>query len=186
MKSFVSSIVLALLFLCSCSSEDSKIKEALESSISVDLVQGYELQEYMVVETILDMNVKDSITQYRSKLISNEFLIQSDSTRLKPILANMEDCKKERARTFYSLRSTYDRLIRDYKKMHDDIMLKIQEKEEENKTLGSKIKKLEGVLESLTSPVVYYKVKHIYDLNGMRKEEIVTLDFNYNYISTEQ
>ena len=186
MKSFVSSIVLALLFLCSCSSEDSKIKEALESSISVDLVQGYELQEYMVVETILDMNVKDSITQYRSKLISNEFLIQSDSTRLKPILANMEDCKKERARTFYSLRSTYDRLIRDYKKMHDDNMQKIQEKEEENKTLGSKIKKLEGVLESLTSPVVYYKVKHIYDLNGMRKEEIVTLDFNYNYISTEQ
>ena len=186
MKSFVSSIVLALLFLCSCSTEDSKIKEALESSISVDLVQGYELQEYMVLETILDMNVKDSITQYRSKLISNEFLIQSDSTRLKPILANMEDCKKERARTFYSLRSTYDRLIRDYEKMHDDIMLKIQEKEEENKILDSKIKKLESVLESLISPVVYYKVKHIYDLNGMRKEEIVTLDSNYKFISSEQ
>ena len=185
MKSFVSSIVLTLL-LCSCSSSDSKIKKALESSISVDMVQTYELHEYMVIETILDMNVKDSIAQYRSKLISNEFLIQSDSTRLKPILANMEDCRKERSRTFYSLRPTYDRLIRDYEKMHDDIMLKIQEKEEENKTLDSKIKKLEGVLESLTSPVVYYKVKHIYDLNGMRKEEIVTLDSNYKFISSEQ
>ena len=184
MKNFVSSIVLVLL-LCACSSEDSKIKEALKSSISMDLVKSYDLQEYMVLETILDMNVKDSITQYRSKLISNEFLIQSDSTRLKPILTNMEDCKKERARTFYSLRSTYDRLIRDYEKMHDDIMLKIQEKEEENKTLNSKIKNLEGVLESLTTPIVYYKVKHIYDLNGMRKEEIVTLDSNYKFINLE-
>lgn len=185
MKGLVTSIVLALL-LYSCSSEDSKIKKALESSISVDMVQAYELHEYMVLETILDMNVKDSIAQYRSKLMSNEFLIQSDSTRLKPVLANMEDCKKERSRTFYSLRSTYDRFIRDYEKMHDDIMLKIQEKEEENKTLDSKIRKLEGILESLTSPIVYYKVKHIYDLNGMRKEEIVTLDSNYKFISSEQ
>lgn len=184
MKSFVSTIVLALL-LCSCSSSDSKIKKSLENSISVDLVQGYELQEYMVLETILDINIKDSIAQYRSKLMTNEFMIHSDSVRLKPILANMNDCKRQRASTFYSLRSTYDRLIRDYEKMHDDIMQEIQEKEEDNKTLNSKIENLEAVLESLNSPIVYYKIKHIYDLNGMRKEEIVTLDSNYKFICSE-
>lgn len=185
MKSSVISIILALLMF-SCSSEDSKIKKALESSISVEFIQGYELLEHMLLETILDINIKDSITEYRSKLIANEFLIQSDSARLKPILTNMNDCKVQRASTLYYLRSTYDSLIRDYEKMHDDIMQEIKEKEEENKALDNKIKNLEGVLDSLTSPIAYYKIKHIYNLNGMRKEEIVTLDFNYNYISTEQ
>lgn len=178
--------IMSILFLYSCSNQDVKIKEALESSIPVDLIQSYDLKECMVIETILDINVKDSITQYRRELIENEIHIQSDSLRLKPILVNMDDCKKQRASTLYYLRSTYDGLIRDYEKMRDDIVQNIQEKEEENKVLKNNIERLENVLESLTSPIVYYKVKHIYDLNGLRKEEIATLDFNYKFISSEQ
>lgn len=185
MKCFITSLVFVLL-LCSCSNQESKIKEALASSIPMELVKDYEFQEYMLLETILDMNVKDSITQYSSKIIANEFRIQSDSVRLKPILANMNDCKVQRANTFYHLRSTYDRLIRDYEKMRDDIVLEIQVKEDENKVLKCKIENLEGVLAALASPIAYYKVKHIYNLNGMRKEEIVTLDSNYKYINSEQ
>ena len=179
-------IVLVFILLCSCSSEDAKIKESLKGSIPIDVVNGYKLKEYSILETILDINIKDSITECWSRMSVNESLIQSDSARLKPILANMNDCKVQRANTFYYLRSTYDRLIRDYEEMHDDIILKIKEKEEENRNIKDKLKKLENVLETAISPIIYYKIKHVYDLDGMRKEEIVTLDFDYNFIYSEQ
>ena len=179
--------ILLIFSFSSCSRQESMIKESLKKSIPVDLANGYELKEYVILETILSENIKDSITGFWSRLSVNESLIHSDSVRLGPIVKNMNDCKVQRANTLYYLRSTYDGLIRDYEKMHDDIIIKIQEKEEENIVLKEKIKKLENVLElSANSPIVYYKVKHIYDLNGMRKEEIVTLDFDYNFIYSEQ
>ena len=185
MKRYIANLLSVLLF-CSCSSQDSKIKEALENSIAEDLIKSYNFQEYMVLETILDINVKDSITQYKSEIITNEYRIHSDSARLKPILTNMEDCKLQKANTLYHLRSTYDILIRDYEIMHDNIMQEIQDKENENKMLKTKIKNLEDVLEALTSPIAFYKIKHIYYLNGIRKEDIVTLDSDYKFITLEQ
>ena len=176
-------ILLSVLLICSCSREDSKIKDGLRSSISVEQVQNYKLKEYIIVETILDVNIKDSINKYLGDIRVNEELIKYDSLRLKPILFNIEECKEQKANTLYYLRSSYDDLIIDYKKMSDEIEQDIQEKQNKNKNNRIKIEKFKQVLETANSPIIYYKIKHIYNLGGMRKEEIVTLDFNYKYIN---
>lgn len=176
-------IIVSMLLICSCSTQDSKIKDGLRSSIPVERKQGYEFKEFTIIETILDVNIKDSINKYLGDIKVNEELIKYDSLRLKPILSNIEECEENRANTIYYLRSTYDGLIRDYNKMCDEILQDIQEKENMNKTYRIKIDKLKHLLETVNTPIVYYKIKHIYNLDGMRKEEIVTLDFNYKYIN---
>lgn len=179
MKQLFGVLSFLVCFLMSCSSTDREIKAGLKASIPSEYVKDYDLVEYQIQETILDVNLKDSITRYRAKIESNKDLIRMDSTRLLSILSNLEECKHSRATTLYYLRSTFTTLIRDYEKMQSEIEGEIGEKEEKNRAYKEIVEKYETAISNTPTPIIYYKIKHIYTLKGMRKEVNTVLDYKY-------
>ena len=171
-----------LTMVCSCDTENSKIRRALRGSVNPALVAGYQLKEFEILETILDINLKDSITHYYADIETNKYFIRTDSVQLNSIMSNIEDCKLAKRQTLYHLRSTYDGLIRDYEKMKDEIENRIASRNKENEISTKKIQRYKTAMDNSESPIIYYKLKHIYEINGLRKEEIVILDNQYNFI----
>ena len=180
MKKYISVFTLLLLLMVSCSSTDSDIKAGLKQSISVDNQTDYEFVDFQILETILDVNLKDSITHYRMLVQNKQRFISSDSIRLKSILSNIDECRYNQATTLSYLRSSFTSIIRDYEKMQAEIESDIQSKNDDIEVYKKLIKQYETAVEACPTPIIYYKIKHIYKLKGMRREETTTLDYKFN------
>lgn len=178
-----------LLFLCiivvlgSCSSEKSNIKRALKSSVPQELIKEYKFKEYTVLETILEMNLKDSIAAQESKIKVNELMMKSDSTRLLGYQAEIQSCKYQQATTLSWLRSSYNSIIRTYEDMANDVIEKLEEKSAENDECRRIIRKHEDAISSTDSPIIYYKVRHNYTIHGAIRDTVVTLDSKYQLVT---
>ena len=183
MEKYIWILLLQLLFMVSCSSTDSDIKKGLRSSIHVEQQNDYKFLDFQILETVLDVNVKDSITHYRALVQNKKMHMVSDSIRLKSIQRNIDECKYNRASTLSYLRSSFTSIIRDYEKMKDEIETDIQSKTDEIEAYTKTIRRYEDVLQACSTPIIYYKIKHIYTLKGMRREETVTLDYKFNPIN---
>ena len=183
MEKYIWILLLQLLFMVSCSSTDSDIKKGLRSSIHVEQQTDYKFVDFQILETVLDVNVKDSITHYRALVQNKKMHMVSDSIRLKSIQSNIDECKYNRASTLSYLRSSFSSIIRDYEKMKADIDSDIQSKIEDIEVYSKTITRYEDALKACSTPIIYYKIKHIYTLKGMRREETVTLDYKFNPIN---
>ena len=183
MKNYSWILLLQLLFMVSCSSTDSEIKNGLRSSIPVEKQADYKFVDFQILETVLDVNIKDSITHYRMLVQNKKRHMASDSIRLKSIQRNIDECEYNRASTLSYLRSSFTSIIRDYEKMKAEIESDIQSKTDDINAYTKTITRYEDVLKSCSTPIVYYKIKHIYTLKGMRREETATLDYKFNPIN---
>lgn len=168
-----------IVLLAACSSESSKIKTALKQTIPAEMLKNYKLKEYRVQETILDVNLQDSISSLQSSIRSNEMLIQSDSLRLLEIQSGLESCKRAKSNTLYWLRSSYNSLISDYEDMESEVLDKINSKLKANAEANTKISEMEDAIKSSDSPIVFFKVRHIYTLRGLIRDTTITLNSNY-------
>ena len=169
------------IILFSCNSEDRKIKNALRNSIEVFEIHNYEYQSYLVLETLLSNNISDSISSVK---LDNDFLnrrISSDSIRLKGLMNSIDNCKRQKTNTLYFLKSHYNSIIRDYQEMISDINMQIEEKKNKIAKNDSIIAFWEKHISKSESPIVFYKVKHTYKINGLCKETVVLLDSEYQY-----
>lgn len=181
MKRFII-IVLLSAFAFSCTTENAKIKRALKGTIPVELQKGYKLKEYYIVETILDINIKDSISTLRSKQMTNEFLNKNDSTRLADLQSSLREARHGKATTLYLLRSSYDSIIRTYEEMIEETEEKINQRIEANAALGKTITRYENALSSTSSPIIYYRVRHNYSIDGAIRDTTITLSNDYQLI----
>lgn len=170
------------ILLCSCNSEDRKIKNALRNSIEASEIHNYEYQSHLVLETLLSNNISDSISSVKLDNDSINRRISSDSIRLIELMDNIDDCKRQQANTLYFLRSHYSSIIRDYQEMVSDINMQIEEKQNRIAKNDSIIAFWEKYMSQSETPIVFYKVKHTYKINGMCKESVVLLDSKYNFI----
>ena len=181
----ISSWVLSflLLFMVSCSSTDSDIKNGLRLSIPVDKQVDYKFVNFQILETVLDVNIKDSITHYRMLAQNKQRRMSSDSIRLKSIQRNIDECEYNRATTLSYLRSSFTSIIRDYEKMKADIEKDLHSGTDDIKAYSKIIEQYEDALQTCSTPIIYYKIKHIYTIKGMRREETATLDYKFKPIN---
>ena len=133
--------LIAALFvlLVSCTSEEAKLKNALITSIPESVKDEYQYESHVLLETLLKSNLTDSIISLRAEIITNETLMQMDSTRLADIQSSIDECEELRANTMYFLKSSYDQIIDDYEDMADDIIEKIEGYQNEIDLCHSKI-----------------------------------------------
>lgn len=182
-KKVILALFITVLCCVSCNSEKKHFKNALKSSISEMDLPHYKLIDFNVVETILDVNLKDSIASQRAHIMVTESFMSSDSTRLKDIQRNLKDAKVSQATTLSYLRSFYNSIIRDYEEMESDIVDKINERKADIASCQERINKYETAIEESDSPIVYYKVKHSYSLRGALKDTTLTMDTKYRIIN---
>ena len=182
-KKVLLALFIALLCCVSCNSEKKHFKDALKSSISEVDLPHYKLIDFNVIETILDINLRDSIASQRAHITVAESFMSSDSTRLRDIQRNLNEAKVSKATTLSYLRSFYNSIIRDYEKMESDLLDKINERKADIASCQERINKYETAIEESDSPIVYYKVKHSYSLRGALKDTTLTIDTKYRIVN---
>ena len=176
---FFSIVAIAMI---SCSSENVKIKKALKSSIPVESIRNYKYKSHQIIETLLKSNVEDSIATYESANRVTEMSIERKNQMRDSYQTNLDDCRRQQRNTLYWLRSSYDGLIRDWQRMLDDVNEEIAEDSLKIKANNEKIEFFRHHLENTDSPIIFYVVRHEYQLSGAYRREDVTLDANYQLI----
>ena len=176
--------LIAALFvlLVSCTSEEAKLKNALITSIPESVKDEYQYESHVLLETLLKSNLTDSIISLRAEIITNETLMQMDSTRLADIQSSIDECEELRANTMYFLKSSYDQIIDDYEDMADDIIEKIEGYQNEIDLCQSKIDFLSNAMSETESPIVFYMVRHTYRLRGMYRDTTVYINSKYEIV----
>ncbi len=173
--------VTALSFVC-CSSEDAKIKKALKLTIPADRVKEYKYKSHQIIETQLKSSIEDSISTYESSNRVVEMYLQNKFQRKNTYQENLDDCRRQQRNTLSWLRSSYNGLIRDWQRMLDDINVEIAGDSLKIKENNEKIAFFRHHLENTNSPIIFYKVRHEYQLSGAYRREDVVLDSNFNLI----
>ena len=175
---------LALLILVmsfeSCTSEDAKIKKSLKESVCESMKSGYKYESHLLLETILKSNLTDSISSLNLEIKTIRDFMHLDSLRLSN--DNMADCKRQRAKTLYFLRSTYDELVKDYEKMEKDLIEKLDENNSEILGKESKMAFWSQSMSETNSPIVFYKVKHMFKIHGISRDTVVLLNSKYEIV----
>ena len=175
-------ISLCLLSVSGCSSEKSKIKKALKSSIPSEQIDNYKFQAYTITETLLENNVKDSILTLQSRNATKQAVVDNQRRLREEYRANLEDCKRQQRTTLSWLRGYYNSLIREWQEMVEKSNEKIQVDSSVIVANNQKIQFFQDYLEKSKSPILFYKVHHSYTLHGANKEDDVVLDENYNLV----
>lgn len=178
----ISAYFFLTILLYSCSTEPSNIKKALKTSIPELDRKEYKLKGFQIVETIIDANLRDSITSQNARILTLESIAKMDSTRLRDIRANLDDAKRSKASTLYYLRSLYDSIINQYEDMEEEIEESLETGISEIKSCRDKIKLFEQAIEEAKSPIIYYKVKHLYSIRGATRDTTLTIDSKYNIV----
>lgn len=176
-------VVIFVLLFTACTSENGKIKTALKSHFTTQQSIGYHYVDHFLMETILNINLLDSIADIKSQIDNVSMKIRPDSTYLLSIQENIKDCKTKRANTLYYLRHLYDDLIDDLKEREKEILYSISKNKTSRDSLNGKVKFFESYITSPDVTVAFYVVKHTYELNGMLKEDVILIDNNYNVIN---
>lgn len=172
----------ATVLSVSCTSEEGKLKKALIASIPESVKSEYQYESHVLLETLLKSNLTDSISSLRAEIITNETLMQMDSTQLANIQSSIDECEELRANTMYFLKSSYDQIIDDYEDMAADIIEKIEGYQSEIGLCESKIDFLSNAMSETESPIVFYKVKHTYRMRGMYRDTIVYINSKYEIV----
>ena len=170
------------VLLASCTSEETKLKKALIASIPESVKSEYQYESHVLLETLLKSNITDSISSLRAEIITNETLMEMDSTRLVDIQNSIDECEALRANTMYFLRSSYDQIIDDYEDMAADVIEKIEGHQSSIGLCESKIEYLSNAMYETESPIVFYKVKHTYRMRGMYRDTIVYINSKYEIV----
>ena len=95
---------------------------------------------------------------------------------------NLDDCRRKQMNTLYWLQSSYDILIGDWQRMLNDVNEEIVQDSLKIKSNNKKIAFLRQHLDNTNSPIIFYVVRHDYQLAGVYYQENVTLDANYQLI----
>ena len=178
----LSSMLLAIVII-SCSSENHKIKKALKSSIPIESVKDYKYKSHQIIETLLKSSVEDSVSKYEHSNIVTEMSIKSKRQIRDSYQKNLDDCRRKQMKTLCGLQSSYDILIRDWQRMLNDVNEEIVQDSLKIKTNNKKITFLRQHLDNTNSPIIFYVVRHDYQLAGVYYQENVTLDANYQLIN---
>lgn len=173
---------LCLMSILGCSSEKSKIKKALKSSIPTEQLGEYKFKDYTITETLLKNNIEDSISTLQSSNRAKEATIDSYRRLREGYVSNLEDCKRQQRTTLSWLRSSYNSLICQWEDMIDESNEKIQRDSVVVIANNQKISFFQDYLSKTKTPIVFYKVYHSYTLRGAIKNESVLLDEAYNYV----
>lgn len=184
MKRIGSKLLIATLaiMMVGCNSENAKIKRALKSSIPVESVNNYKYKSHQIIETLLRGSVQDSISSYETSNRVTEMSIEHKNQMKDTYMENLEDCKRQKRNTLYWLRSSYDSIIRDWERMLGDVKEEIAEDSLKIAANNEKISFFRQHLENTDSPIVFYKVRHEYQLSGAYRREDVVLDANYQLV----
>lgn len=183
MKRFYSLVLVILVMsLVSCTSEDAKIKKALKASVAESVQSEYKYDSHILLETILKSNLTDSISSFKIDISTTRDLMRLDSLRLDNIRNNMADCRRQRANTMYFLRHTYDDLIEDYEEMEEDIIEKLNERNREILEKEAKVAFWSQSMYETDSPIVFYKVKHAFKMRGVYRDTVVLLNSKYEIV----
>lgn len=175
--------VIFVLLFTACTSENGKVKIALKSHFATQQSIDYHYVDHFLMETILNINLLDSIADIKSQIDQVSMKIRPDSIYLLNIQENIKDCKTKRASTLYYLRHLYDDLIEDLREREKEIMDSISKNKISRDSLNEKVKFFESYTTSPDVTVAFYVVKHTYELNGMLKEDVILIDNNYNVIN---
>lgn len=175
--------MLLAIVIISCSSENHKIKKALKSSIPVESVKNYKYKSHQIIETLLKSSVEDSVSKYERSNMVTEMSIKSKKQMRDSYQRNLDDCRQEQMNTLYWLQSSYDRLIGDWQRMLKDVNEEIAQDSLKIKSNNKKIAFFRQHLDNTNSPIIFYVVRHDYQLAGVYYQENVTLDANYQLIN---
>ena len=178
-----SAFLMLTTFMCSCDSEDSKIKESLKSTVPAEMVENYEYRSHQIIETILDSNLKDSISSLESLNITKEMLLEDKNKQKIFYLAKIDEMKHQQQTTLPWLRGDYSSIIRDWQRMLDDINREMKEDSLEMDSVNQRIEYFNNSLEGADSPIIFYKVKHEYMLSGAYHCDEVMLDSKYQIVN---
>lgn len=177
------SFMLGVIAPTSCSSENHKIKKALKSSIPVESVKDYKYKSHQIIETLLKSSVEDSVSKYERSNMVTEMSIKRKEQMRDSYQRNLDNCRREQKNTLYWLQSSYDRLIEDWQSMLNDVNEEIAQDSLKIKTNNKKIALFRQHLDNTNSPIIFYVVRHDYQLAGGYYQENVILDANYQLIS---
>ena len=97
------------------------IKDALKSAIPNEIVKNYEYKSHQIVETILDSNLKDSISSLESANVAKEIMLEEKDKKKKYYLSQIDEMRRQQQTTLPWLRGDYRGLIRDWQRMLDDV-----------------------------------------------------------------
>lgn len=175
-------LVLLSIIIAGCNSENSRIKKALKTSISTEQVKNYKYKSHQILETLLRNNVLDSISLYESRNHMAEISIARKQQMKQIYKEKLDDCLRQQHNTLYWLRSSYNSIIRDWQRMLDEAQVGIDEDSLTIVTISKRIEFFRQHLKETKSPIVFYKVRHEYLLNGAYRSEDVILDSNYQLI----
>ena len=180
---FISAIIPMLtIFLFSCNSEDSKIKDALKSTIPSEMTKNYQYKSHQVLETILDSNIKDSISSVESKITVREMFLEEKNEKKDYYLAQIDEMKRQQQTTLPWLRGDYRGLIRDWQRMLDDVNKEMKQDSVFMDSLNNRIDYFNSCIEDADSPIIFYKIKHEYMLSGAYHCDEVVLDSKYQLV----
>ncbi len=179
---FIVLIAMQALIMIGCNSENAKIKRALKSSIPVELLNNYKYKSHQIIETLLRSSVQDSLSSYEISNRLAETSIDRKNQMKDTYLENLEDCKRQKRNTLYWLRSSYDIIIRDWERMLNDVEEEIAEDSLKIAVNNDKISFFRHHLDITDSPIIFYKIRHEYQLSGAYRREDVTLDANYQLV----
>ena len=113
-KYIIPPIILILVVLTfSCNSEESKIKEVLKSTIPVEMAKNYKYKSHQITETVLESNIKDSISSLESANYVKEMFLEEKNKKKTYYLAQIDEMKRQQQTTLPWLRGDYRGLIRD-------------------------------------------------------------------------
>lgn len=171
-----------MTFTLSCSSDSRAIKKSLKQSVTLSEKQKYRFESYTITETILDVNVKDSISEINTSIYVENKMLKLDSAELQGYQYQKKDCLYKKNQSPYYMRSLYDNLIDDWQDMIDDTEIKISERLLLIDSMKSKIKTYNKCLLDNDGPIIMYKITHNYYINGAEKQDIVMLNSKYELI----
>lgn len=175
-------ILLLSIFMFSCNSEDSMIKDALKSAIPAEIVKNYEYKSHQIVETILDSNIKDSISSLESAVVAKEIMLEEKDKKKKYYLSQIDEMRRQQQTTLPWLRGDYRGLIRDWQRMLDDVSREMKQDSLVMDSLNKRIDYFNSCIEGTDSPIIFYKVKHEYMLSGAYHCDEVALDSKYQLV----
>ena len=171
-----------LLSLTGCSTEKSKIRAALKSSIPVESIKQYKFKAYQITETQLRNSIQDSISTLRTEIEGIESSISQQRKLMASYKSSLEDCRRQQRNTLYWLSGTYDRLISEWQELIDNANKTIADDSTRLAKTNDRIAFYQTHLNSTDSPIIFYKIRHDYELSGAYRREDVTLDANYQLI----
>ena len=182
-KLFVPSVLFMLsFFMFSCDTEESMIKESLKSAIPAEMVKNYEYKSHQIIETILDSNIKDSISSLESANVAKEIMLEEKDKKKKYYLSQIDEMRRQQQTTLPWLRGDYRGLIRDWQRMLDEVNMDMKKDSIVMDSLNKRIDYFNSCIEGTDSPIIFYKVKHEYMLSGAYHCDEVVLDSKYQLV----